>query len=78
MTLYNFFHNTWQEIKGHISHFMTYIRAQWQTLSSAGKQRVGQSRHKYREQSITLSYLTHSELPADNEQSGLNFSIFFS
>ena len=52
---------------------MTYIRAQWQTLGSAGKQRVGQSRHKYIEQSITVSYLTHSELPADNKQSDLIF-----
>jgi len=45
---------------------MTYIRAQWQTLGSARKQRVGQSRHKYIEQSISASYLTHSELPAVN------------
>jgi hypothetical protein len=45
---------------------MTYIRAEWQTLGSAGKQRVGQSRYKYIEQPITVSYLTHSELPAVN------------
>jgi hypothetical protein len=52
---------------------MTYIRAQWQILGSAGKHRVGLSRHKYIEQSITVSYPTRSQLPADKEQSDLNF-----
>ena len=53
---------------------MTYIRVQWQTLGSAGKQKFGQSRHKYIEKSITVSHLTRTELHADNKQSDLFFS----
>jgi hypothetical protein len=52
---------------------VTYVSAQCQTLGTAGKQRIGQSRHKYIEQPITVYYLTHSELPADYGQSDLIF-----
>ena len=62
-----------------IYHISWHIRAQLLTLSSVGKQRVGQKLHKYLEEFITSSYLKHSELPVVNEQSDRNFVfIFFS